>query len=156
MQSIVIRIKRQGTIHSWKKNSNGKIECPYCDVYTAKKGSTMSEHVRRIHPEEAGRPVLPFHCTYCSKKYQVKTELNNHIRDFHEIVRVECPECDYSAKNKYALYPHYSAKHMPISTQLTADGEEQCIYCCKIMTKMAAKSHVAKCYEESPFYSGHS
>ena len=159
MFTIIIRKKKQGVCHSWVPDEDGVYKCPYlyCS-HSSRKRTTMSEHVSRKHAEEAGRQLLPFHCSYsgCDKKYQAKTDLNNHVRDFHEIVRVKCPECDYFAKNKYALYPHYSAKHMPISTQTTPSGEEQCIYCCKIMTKMAAKSHVAKCYEESPFYNGSS
>ena len=153
MQSIVVvRVKKQGIKHNWKLNVDGVFDCPYC-VYKTGKKSTISEHVSRKHAEKAGRQVLPFQCSYCDQPHQAKTDLNNHIRDFHEIVRVHCPDCDYSSKNKYALYPHYSAKHMPSSTETTPSGE-QCNYCSKIMSKMAAKSHVATCYVESPFYNG--
>ena len=149
------RRKKQGTTHSWQLNADGVYECPYCE-YSSKKRPTISEHVSRIHPEEAGRQVLPFQCKQCDKKYQAKTLLNNHVRDFHENVRVQCPDCDYSAKNKYAVYPHYSAKHMPMCTETTPSGEEQCLCCSNIMTKMAAKSHVATCFPTSPFYRGRS
>ena len=146
MQSIVPRKKKQGVTHSWVPNEDGLFECKYCSYTTAKR-PTMSEHVSRKHAEEAGRQLLPFHCAYsgCDKKYQAKTDLNNHIRDFHEIVRVPCPDCTYSAKNKYAVLTHYSAKHMPLCTETTPNGEEQCMFCSSIMSKNASKYHVAIC-----------
>ena len=149
------RKKKQGIKHSWQLNAEGVYECPYCE-YTSKKTPTISEHVSQLHPEKAGRQILPFQCSYayCEKKYQAKTHLLNHVRDFHEIVRVQCPDCDYSAKNKYAVYPHYGTKHMPMCTEKTPSGEEQCLCCAKIMTKMAAKSHIATCFPSSPFYTG--
>jgi hypothetical protein len=153
MQSIVIvRVKKQGIKHNWVANSDGLYECPYCD----KKGkrTTISEHVSQKHVEETGRQELPFQCDHCDKKYQASTHLRNHIRDFHKNVRVQCPECDYSAKNKYALYSHYSVKHMSICTETTPSGEEKCTCCSKIMSKMASKYHVATCFVESPFYNG--
>lgn len=155
--TVIVRVRRQGIKHNWVKNENGLFMCPYPNcIHPPGKRSTMSEHVTQKHAEEAGRQVLPFQCDHCGKNYQAKTHLNNHIRDQHEIVRVHCPhpKCNYSAKNKYALYTHYSAKHLSNRTKTTASGEEECIGCQKIMSKQASKYHVATCYVESPFYNG--
>jgi len=141
--TVIVRMKKQGIKHTWVENADGLYECPYCDK-KGKKRTTMSEHVSRKHVEKAGRQELPFHCTYCSEKFQAKTHLNNHISRFHEIVRVNCPDCNYTGKDKYAVLSHYSTKHMPLCTETTSSGE-QCMFCSKTMSKQASKYHVAVC-----------
>jgi hypothetical protein len=147
-------VKKQGIKHKWVENEDGLFECPYGCDYKTKNRSTISEHVSRLHAKNAGRQVLPFQCKYCDQPHQAKTDLNNHIARFHEIVRVHCPDCNYSAKDKYALYTHYGAKHMPLCTETTPSGQEQCMVCSKTMSKQASKYHVATCFVESPFYNG--
>jgi hypothetical protein len=149
--TVVVRVKKQGIKHKWVENEDGKVKCPYCDKIG--KRTTISEHVSQKHVEESGRQLLPFQCNYCAEQFQASTHLRNHIARFHEIVRVQCPECDYSAKDKFALYTHYGAKHMPLYTTTTPSGEE-CNGCHKIMSKQASKYHVATCFVDSPFYNG--
>jgi transposase-like protein len=74
-QSIpsVVRVKKQGTVHILTQNIKGNYTCHYCDFNSLKK-TTVSEHISRIHPKEAGRQINPFKCKYCDKKFQ--NELN--------------------------------------------------------------------------------
>jgi len=157
-QSIpsVVRIKKQGTLHILTQNIEGNFTCHYCDFNSLKK-TTVSEHISRIHPKEAGRQINPFECKYCDKKFQNKSAELHHVKTHHEITMTKCPfeSCSYEAKNTTSLSTHYSRKHMPELT-IPSDSLDmvECSICKKTMKKATAHYHVAKCSPLSPFFTG--
>jgi Fe-S-cluster-containing dehydrogenase component len=146
----------QGIKHKFIQDVEGKYECNYCEFKSTKK-STVSEHVSRIHPKDAGRQVNAFSCKHCGETFQNKSAVLHHVKTHHEITMVKCPfnACNYEAKNNTTLCTHYSRKHMP---RLTISTEEvdmvKCTICQKTMKKTTAPYHVSKCYPASPFFTG--
>lgn len=51
--------------------------CLYCD-FTAKKKTTLSEHMKITHE---GKPSIPsmYECTYCGKIFRARTNLRKHL-----------------------------------------------------------------------------
>jgi hypothetical protein len=152
----IVRAKKQGTLHTFVQDVEGTYTCHYCDFKSLKK-STVSEHISRIHPKEAGRQINPFECKHCGAKFQNKSAELHHVKTHHEITMVRCPYdgCVYEAKNNTTLCTHYSRKHMPELTISTVSADVvECTICKKSMKKTTAPYHVAKCYSLSPFFTG--
>ena len=154
--NITIRVKKQGVSHTFIQDVEGKYICSYCDFKSLKK-TTVSEHVSRIHPKEAGRQITPFQCKYCGEKFQNKSAQLHHVKNHHEITMVQCPfdGCEYESKNNTTLCAHYSRKHMPsLTTDTTIADVIECSICKKTMKKATGHYHSAKCWPLSPFFAG--
>ena len=151
------RVKMQGIKHKLVQDAEGKYQCNYCEFKSAKK-STVSEHISRLHPKEAGRQVDPFECSHCGAKFQNKSAELHHVKTHHEITMMKCPyvNCSYEAKIETTVCVHYTRKHLP---ELTVPLKEEsdmvkCTICQKEMKKASAHYHVAKCSPASPFFTG--
>ena len=146
-----------GKIHNWVQDERGYYHCHYC-AYKAKKQPTMSEHIARKHPVDAGRPVDFFQCTHCDKHFQTSTDRNQHVSTFHEINYIRCPHpsCDYLAKHKGLLFTHYVRKHMDVDDLIgkTDDGIQYCRHCKKEGKITALLYHVGVCNPLSPISCG--
>lgn len=147
----------QGKYHKGLKDvETGMYSCPYCD-FKRDKQSTVSEHITRIHPAEAGREIEPFKCSYCGDGFQAKTQLNVHISNHHEINYIECPhpDCNYKGKQKTTVYNHYARLHME-QTEIIEENKLTGLWMCKCCNKefkyVSAFYHVANCNPKSAFY----
>ena len=150
------RIKKQGISHTFIQDVEGKYKCSYCDFKSLKK-STVSEHISRLHPKEAGRQITPFECGHCGEKFQNKSAELHHVKNHHEITMTKCPfdGCEYESKTNTTLCTHYSRKHMPVLTVATTIPDTvECSICKKAMKKATAHYHVSKCWPSSPFFTG--
>ena len=146
-----------GKYHKGLKDmETGLFKCPYCDYYRDKQ-STVSEHITRLHPVEAGRNVEQFKCSYCGDCFQAKSQLNVHISNHHEIKYLECPHqnCDYKGKQKTTVYNHYGRIHMN-QGDIIEQTKDTGLWCCKTCSKeykfVSVFYHVATCSPKSPFY----
>ena len=154
--NLTLRIKKQGKVHKLFQDSEGNNMCPYCD-FTSLKKSTVSEHITRIHPKEAGRQINPFQCKHCGEKFQNKSAELQHVKNHHEITMFNCPfqSCPFQAKNTTTLCTHYSRKHLPNLTASTSDNDTViCTICKKNMKKSTSYYHIAKCCPTSHFFTG--
>jgi len=147
----------QGKYHKGLKDTeSGLFRCPYCD-YKRDKQSTVSEHITRIHPIEAGRELEPHKCSYCGDTFQAKTQLNVHISNHHEINYIGCPHpnCDYKGKQKTTVYNHFGRLHMN-QHEIIEENKETGLWKCKCCNKeykfVSVFYHVATCNTQSPFY----
>ena len=150
------RVKMQGIKHKFVQDTEGKYQCNYCEFKSAKK-STVSEHISRLHPKEAGRQVDPFECKHCGEKFQNKSAELHHVKTHHEITMVKCPynDCSYEAKIETTVCVHYTRKHLPeLTMPLENPDMVKCTICQKEMKKASAHYHVAKCSPVSPFFTG--
>jgi len=147
-----------GTIHRYETNEEtGKLMCPYCD-YQTQKGSTISEHVRQKHPQNAERPVLSNICPHadCGRSFQTKSELRHHINSkthqTEETAAFACGECGDRFSKKSAMITHFVRVHLPHETMMTQIGEDsKCEHCSKVMKTSSMSYHVGVCHPVSPF-----
>ena len=151
------RRKIAGKKHKLVANSDGLYECEYCD-HTSKNKSTISEHITRLHAEEAGRLVMPFDCHNCDKRFASRTSQSHHVKTFHEIEYTACPHssCTYRAKNSAAMCTHFVNKHMNLGQLISVCDDDRnvvvCNGCNKKMKPTSGPYHVAKCSTMSPFF----
>ena len=155
--SSIQRVKKQGIIHKYPKNERGNYTCHYCE-YETKNMSTISEHVSRLHPEEAGRQLNAFECEHCYKRFQTSTQKNHHITNYHTEASLCCPfeGCVQVAKNQQSLQSHYSNKHLnkEICIVIETFDSAQCNSCKKRMKIASVPYHIARCNSMSPFFKG--
>jgi hypothetical protein len=157
MSSIVEngeRKKRQGKVHKYIKNMFDEYECEYCDK-TSKNQSTISEHITRIHPMEAGRKVLSFKCHFCEKRFNNASGRDQHINNNHETTRKICAytDCSHSSKTNECLMKHYVKKHLclDILTQKVDGDNTMCLHCNSVMKNQNIAYHVGGCNPKSPY-----
>ena len=153
----IVRMKKLGKLHKYVVNDQGKYNCEYCD-YTTAKQSTMSEHITRIHPVEAGRQLLAFHCEICDVRFQTSTQKQHHFISVHTAPTLCCPYqgCRQMTKNQTTMFAHYVNKHMNKNVCIVIDVAKnaKCKYCQKNMKTGAVPYHLAKCNPNSPFFQG--
>jgi hypothetical protein len=106
-------MKKLGKLHKYVVNDEGKYNCEYCD-YSSAKQTTMSEHITRIHPVEAGRQLLAFKCEICDTRFQTSTQKQHHFISAHTAPTICCPSqgCRQMTKNQTTMFAHYVNKHM--------------------------------------------
>jgi len=149
------RKKLQGIVHKYTPNENGEFGCMYCSK-TSRKQSTISEHISRVHPTEAGRQKDPFECPTCLMRFNSASIRDQHIQTHHAIdakTRCQYPNCPYEWKHEAALQTHYVRKHMPFETLISRPSKTEAI-CNSCNTCMNAPSivyHVSRCNPMSPF-----
>ena len=154
---IQTRNKKQGTQHSFDKNSVGKYICPYECQYCTVNESTMSMHISRKHGEEAGRQMNFFECPKCDDSFDTPTALTHHFKAAHTLASIPCkdPSCKLMFKMEQSLCTHYVRKHMnerSLIRYITADGSTaECLHCKKEMKTTSMTYHLAKCVPDSPF-----
>ena len=106
-----------------------------------------------IHTELAGRE-LPHVCSYCDMSFKSSSILENHIKNLHEIVYLQCGLCSCEFKTKGLLYSHHVKKHMDKKELFTKviDGYK-CMEC-DVVKKSGIEYHVALCNPKSLFCKG--
>ena len=151
------RMNRGGRVHKYERTETGEYKCPYC-TETRARGSTMSEHVNKKHPVEAGRLVMGYICEYedCGRGFSTKSDRLHHIKNHHEIRLISCPYegCNHPAKNQGALQTHYARKHLDRNKCIMQlrDDEYGCFKCeTREMKEPSTWYHASGCHPESPF-----
>ena len=150
------RKKLQGMVHKYTPNDKGDYVCMYCPK-TSRRQSTISEHISRIHPVEAGRHLDPFECPSCLVRFNSASIRDQHIITHHTDTKSHhCthPACGYEGKHAAALQTHYVRKHMAFDTLITkvSKTEAICNHCNASMKTPSIAYHVARCNPLSPFY----
>lgn len=80
--------------------------CDFCgEKFMHEKG--LQRHIKMYHTEFNQR----FQCQYCSKLFNRKTLLENHIRRHFDYRPFKCTECDKSFKTKQYLTGHINGVH---------------------------------------------
>lgn len=149
------RKKLQGIVHKYTPNENGDYVCMYCPK-TSRKQSTISEHISRVHPTEAGRQKDPFECPTCLMRFNSASIRDQHIQTHHAIdakTRCQYPNCTYEGKHEAALQTHYVRKHMPFETLISRPSKTEaiCNTCNACMNAPSIVYHVGRCNPLSPF-----
>lgn len=143
---------KKSTPIKYVSDSEMNMLCPFCN-YKSKKMGTMSMHVAAKHASDANREVNPHKCKYtgCNKSFPIKTRLQHHVKNCHDVVLIKCPfpDCEYgNAKNNCTLYTHYVRYHMDYTSMCT--NNTKCNKCGTFL-KTGILYHMATCYETSPF-----
>lgn len=80
--------------------------CDFCgEKFMHEKG--LQRHIKMYHTEFNQR----FQCQYCSKLFNRKTLLENHIRRHFDYRPFKCTQCDKSFKTKQYLTGHINGVH---------------------------------------------
>ena len=80
--------------------------CDFCgEKFMHEKG--LQRHIKMYHTEFNQR----FQCQYCSKLFNRKTLLENHIRRHFDYRPFKCTQCDKSFKTKQYLTGHVNGVH---------------------------------------------
>ncbi|XP_066984574.1 uncharacterized protein [Macrobrachium rosenbergii] len=97
--------------------------------------SFKAEHHLGYHHLIAHCKEKPFVCPFCSKQFEVKVSLAEHIK-WHNRRKKFCKICRKRFTSKKALYKHFKkhSKENPNAKNVVA-GEEDCIFCMVCMRK---------------------
>lgn len=109
----------------------------------------LKEHKNKSHPSKDG-PKFP--CSVCSRIYNTKTQLSNHIKNTHEQRdrSVYCEFCGFKAKGPHYLKLHILRKHQP--KEFEKAKKHDCSYCGKkFFTIFEVNQHVLTHTGERPF-----
>ena len=90
--------------------------CNFCSAIFAKRGN-QSHHEHRYHPDEVGLPV--FTCCICTFTCRKLSELQQHMRTFHQKFTNYCQSC-YMGFNGTRLF----AQHMSSLPSLPVFGDQ--------------------------------
>lgn len=124
--------------------------CCICG-FTTTKQSTFSMHMIMKHYKDR-----PHKCTFCSKTFAVRTQLNHHEINAHTRPILYCYDdnCTLKFKSHTARMIHYVKRHMkhlklfnPLDNNLV-----QCVSCDAVHKKSAIYYHVGKCNPQSLFH----
>lgn len=86
-----------------------KMECPTCGLVLYR--HNFSTHYR-IHTGE-----MPFHCTYCEKRFRTTSALKVHVRAHTGEKPYVCPRCSYACITKRNLDRHIINNHVREGTR---------------------------------------
>jgi len=94
------------SVHFGKKDESKKVNCDVCDSTFCDKKS-LKKHVQIVHERKK-----PFECTFCCKKFSVRSGLNGHLKAMHDESKNEITQKsrDY-IKNVYNNTPAFSSRH---------------------------------------------
>ena len=97
------------TLFGHKKQFHGEnnLKCDYCD-YKTYANYKLREHIEYKHMEQTKYP-----CSKCSYVSNIKSMLNNHVKNVHEGGKksYDCPQCSNSFNNKGKFAAHLLADH---------------------------------------------
>ncbi len=126
--------------------------CPY--VCKSLHPPTFSSHITKYHAKETGRPVDPFMCSKCNKKFGLRTDLNQHVcrKSTEPKIKIDCPypECRHQGTTKGGLIAHYVVNHMKKELK-DCKQANKCLKCDGKLPK-DPKNHIGTCY---PNWSDH-
>ena len=89
-----------------KYHMGKNIRCDFCgEKFMHDKG--LQRHIKMYHTEFSQR----FQCQYCSKLFNRKTLLENHIRRHFDYRPFKCTQCDKAFKTKQYLTGHINGVH---------------------------------------------
>ena len=80
-------------------------ECPECALCLRNK-TRLDKHIKTHRMNVADR--LEYFCEVpgCMKAYTTKSNLNAHVRSFHDKIKVECQDCSATFAHKQSLQRH--------------------------------------------------
>ena len=132
-------------------------DCPY--ICRSLKQSTFSSHITKFHAKATGRPVDPYQCSKCDKRFGLRTDLNQHVcrKSTEPKIKIDCPypECRHQGTTKGGCIAHYVTKHMKEELEECKQANK-CLNCVRMgrdgKLPKDPKNHIGTCYPKSPFY----
>ncbi|KAJ8675109.1 hypothetical protein QAD02_010895 [Eretmocerus hayati] len=123
-------------------NENGEMvySCHVCEYFSPNKW------VLRIHTIRKHTHGRNFECEQCGKRYNLKSDLSNHVRTTHDVQKsVMCDVCGKVCRNSHGLHVHQKNKHFR--------PKFPCPHCPKRMVTQAnLDDHVLRQHEQKQDY----
>jgi KRAB domain-containing zinc finger protein len=136
-------LKRHKEVHSKKKEDETKHKCGMCKKEFKLKHQ-LKQHMKIHLKIQINEATDSFICTYCSKSFSRKDNMNRHIKSEHIDKRIEstvgfgifkndtqqdltrtdifqCQKCDYKSNRSYNLTQHMKRSHLDKNETLKCD-----------------------------------